>query len=300
MMQVISTIRGALASLVLGLNTILHVPLMIPPVLFKRLARGEGAKRRADTMLNAIASSWIACNGLWMPKVLSPASHLEVLDELDPRRWYVVLSNHRGWADIFVLQSVLTGRIPLLKFFLKQELIYVPLAGFAWWALDFPFVKRGGNPRTARRDLDAARASCERFRALPTSVLNFVEGTRYTPAKAEEQSSPYRHLLKPKVAGLTAAFAALEGKLEPALDVTLVYPGGTPTFWALLTGRVGRVVVHARKVPLPQAAPGADERTLRKAVDAWLTGVWTEKDALIDRVLAATGPRRPATPAHSA
>ncbi len=295
-----SSLRGVLASVALGLNTLVHVAMMVPLALVKLVVRGGAVRHAADGALNAIATSWIACNGLWLPRLPSPESDLRALDALDAGRWYVVVSNHRSWADIFVLQRVLSRRIPMLKFFLKRELIYVPLAGFAWWALDFPFVRRGGNPRTARKDLDAARASCARFRALPTAVLNFVEGTRWTEAKAAEQGSPYRHLLKPKVAGLTAAFAALEGKLEPALDVTLVYPAGTPTFWSLLCGRVDRVVVHARTVPLPEAAAGADERTLRRSVDAWLSTLWAEKDQLIDRVLSAAAPPPPATPPHSA
>ena len=284
MIPALRKLRGTLAALALAANTLVHVPLMVPFAALKCASRGR-LRRGMDTALNAIARSWIRCNRAWMPRALSPACELAALEALDPRGWYVVVSNHRGWADIFVLQHALAGHIPLLKFFLKRELIYVPLAGFAWWALDVPFLRRSGGARGARRDLQAARASCERFRQLPTSVLNFVEGTRYSAAKAAEQGSPYRHLLKPKVAGLAAALAALRARGATPLDVTLVYPGGTPTFWALLCGEVEGVVVHVRAVALPEPAP-EDERQLRVAVDAWLQAMWREKDVLIERVLA--------------
>ncbi|MEZ4565573.1 MAG: 1-acyl-sn-glycerol-3-phosphate acyltransferase [Desulfobacterales bacterium] len=34
---------------------------------------------------------------------------------------YLVISNHRSWTDIFVLQHIFNHRIPFLKFFLKKE-----------------------------------------------------------------------------------------------------------------------------------------------------------------------------------
>ncbi len=68
---------------------------------------------------------------------------MQGVDSLHQRGWYLVSSNHQSWVDILVLQRIFHGRIPFLKFFLKQELIWVPVIGLAWWALDFPFMKRG-------------------------------------------------------------------------------------------------------------------------------------------------------------
>ncbi len=89
-----------------------------------------------------------------------------------------------------MLQSVFRGRIPFLKFFLKQQLIWVPLLGLAWWALDFPFMRRHSSeylakhPEERGKDLAATRKACEKFAEIPTSVMNFVEGTRFTEAQA--------------------------------------------------------------------------------------------------------------------
>src|SRR3546814_9530339 len=110
-------------------------------------------------------------------------------------------------------------RIPLLKFFLKQELIKVPLLGLAWWALDFPFRKRftraeiEANPSLKGKDLETTRKACEKFKEMPTSVMNFFEGTRFTQAKHDQQQSPYEFLLKPKAGGTAFALSAMDGKL---------------------------------------------------------------------------------------
>jgi 1-acyl-sn-glycerol-3-phosphate acyltransferase len=130
---------------------------------------------------------------------------------LDPRGWYLVNCNHQSWADILVLQHLLTHRIPLLKFFLKQQLLWVPVMGLAWWALDFPFMRRHSeevlkaHPELRGKDQEATRLACEKFSLIPTSVMNFCEGTRFTPTKHQRQQSPYRHLLRPKAGGIALA-----------------------------------------------------------------------------------------------
>ena len=53
------------------------------------------------------------------------------MDGLARQEWYLMTSNHQSWADILVLQKVTNRRVPSLKFFLKQELIWVPLLGLA-------------------------------------------------------------------------------------------------------------------------------------------------------------------------
>ena len=95
-----------------------------------------------DRVLNAIATAWIAGNSGWMRLTQRTQWDVAGIDGLDYRGWYMVNCNHQSWVDILVLQHLLNRRIPLLKFFLKQQLIYVPVIGLAWWALDFPFMRR--------------------------------------------------------------------------------------------------------------------------------------------------------------
>lgn len=277
--------RGVVAAVALGANTLAMSLAMVPFALAKLLLRRPRVRTTCDRILNKLAQRWVAHNGAW----LGLGERLEAtgIEGLERRGWYVVTCNHQGWADIFVLQHAFHRRIPLLKFFLKRELIYVPVIGLAWWALDFPFMRRQGGGRASRDDLAAAQASCMRFRATPTTLLNFVEGTRYTPEKAARQRSPYRHLLKPKSGGMTVALGALGDKLDGVLDVTIVYPDGVPTFWQLLSGRMGRVILKAHRASLPQSlAQGGFAPTgeMRQRVQDWLNDLWLDKDATIAKL----------------
>jgi 1-acyl-sn-glycerol-3-phosphate acyltransferase len=181
--------------------------------------------------------------------------------------------------------------VPFLKFFLKRQLLYVPVMGLAWWALDFPFMRRRSGSRS--QDLITARKACEKFRQLPTSVMNFLEGTRFSGAKHAAQASPYRHLLKPKVGGLATALSAMGERFDALLDVTIVYPGGVPTFWDLLSGRVQDVVVRVRSLEIPKDLLGGDyegDAAFRARMQAWVQQLWTEKDAHIQEIRLALEP----------
>jgi 1-acyl-sn-glycerol-3-phosphate acyltransferase len=290
--RIVATAKGCAAGLVLALNTIVLTLAMLPFALAKLLVPASGVRRAVDRVLNAIARAWIAVNNAWMTAVGRTRWDVQVPDALKPHGWYLVSSNHASWVDILVLQRVFSGRIPLLKFFLKQELIWVPVIGLAWWALDFPFLKRGRGGASGQTDLAATRRACERFKLIPTSVIIFAEGTRFTRAKHALQRSPYRHLLKPKSGGLAIALATMGGRLDALLDVTIFYPGSTPTFWDLLCGRVHEVVVRAQLRPIPpqlfSAAVAASPR-FRAHVQRWIDALWQDKDRLLDE-LASTRP----------
>lgn len=123
---------------------------------------------------------------------------------------------------------------------------------------------------------------------IPTSVINFLEGTRRTAAKHASQQSPYRHLLKPKVGGLAMALAVMGDRFSSYLDVTIVYPKGIPTFWDLLCGKLEQVVVQVRELPIPAAlAKGnyASDAGYRRELQTWVQGMWDEKDQFIADVL---------------
>jgi 1-acyl-sn-glycerol-3-phosphate acyltransferase len=211
-------------------------------------------------------------------------------DGLQQREWYLVLSNHRSWVDILVLQAIFNRRIPFLKFFLKRQLVWVPLLGLAWWALDFPFMRRytsaylAKHPEMRGKDLEATRRACGKFRELPTSVMNFVEGTRFTPAKHQALGSPYRHLLPPRAGGTSFVLSAMGGVLHSILDVTIAYAPAGPTLWDLCCGRVGRVVVDIRKRAIEDwmaAGDYAGDPVFRERFQRWLSGVWEAKDELL-------------------
>lgn len=290
--RVVGTVKGSLAAVTVALSTLLVFSLMIPLALVKLAVPWLPVRRLCDRWLNNLATTWIGINNGWIALVGRTCWDVRGADNLNINGWYLVISNHRSWVDILVLQKVFSRRVPLLKFFLKRELIYVPVIGLAWWALDFPFMHRKGGA-AGRDDLERTRQACEKFKRVPTSVINFLEGTRFTRDKHDAQKSPYRNLLKPKVGGVAVALATLGARFDALLDVTIFYPDGSPTFWELLSGRVPRVVVQVRQLPIPTELTAGDyalDPGMRTQVQAWVNTLWQDKDALIDALSADTAP----------
>jgi 1-acyl-sn-glycerol-3-phosphate acyltransferase len=291
-----STLRGIVTLSLMVANVCFWVPILFVVAVAKLLVPLRGWRTRASRVMIRVAEAWISCNGaiFRLMKVLQVRA--EGLAGLDPREWYLVVSNHRSWVDILVLQEVFNRRIPFLKFFLKQQLIYVPLLGFAWWALDFPFMKRHSRAYLARhpeargQDLAATRLACERFALIPTSVMNFVEGTRYTPAKHAATRSPYRHLLPPRAGGVAFVLSAMGGMLHSLLDATIAYREVQPTLWDLCCGRLATVRVHVQRRPIEKWTTDGDyseDAAFRERFQQWLAAMWAEKDARLEALRAA-------------
>jgi 1-acyl-sn-glycerol-3-phosphate acyltransferase len=296
MLQVLPPpIVGAIALSLLAVNTVFWVALFIPIIAARLVVASARFRQRCSAVLIAFAWRWVGVNS-WILKITQNMQwDLEVPADLDPGRSYLVVSNHRSWTDIFVLQHVFRGRIPFLKFFLKKELIWVPFLGLAWWALDFPFMQRHSraylekHPELRGQDMDTTRRHCEQFRHSPVSVLNFLEGTRFTPGKHLAQGSPFAHLLKPRAGGVAFVLAAMGDALSGVLDVTIVYPESPPDamLWRLLQGKIPRIVVRARLLPLPADTVGRDyveDPDFSARMRAWVDRLWQEKDRLLDRL----------------
>lgn len=288
-------LRLPLAALSVLINTLAHTTPLFFFAFLKWLVPVKGFRRFCDGILIGLAESWIARNSDLIALFTPTRIEIEGLEGLDRQGHYLVLANHQSWVDIPVLQHALNRRIPFLRFFLKSQLIWVPVLGLAWWALDFPFMKRytkselARNPALAGKDMEATRKACEKFRGLPVSIMNFVEGTRFTAAKHARQKSPYRHLLKPRAGGMAMALATMGEDFQALLDVTIAYPGGTPTFWDLLCGRMGAVVVRVEQRPIPTALVGVSDvgdPQFRAGVQEWLAGMWNDKDRRLGELLS--------------
>jgi len=289
-------LRVPIAGLLLAANTVLHVPPLLVVALLKALLPMAMVRRACNAVLMAIAASWIAFNTT-MIGVMTHMRYRVVGDaNLSIDGHYLVLANHQSWVDIPVLQALFNRRIPLLRFFLKQQLFWVPLLGLAWWALDFPFMKRYSRatlqrrPELAGRDVEATRRACDKFRDIPVAVMNFAEGTRYTPGKHAQQASPFTHLLRPKAGGVAFVLNAMGDALHSILDVTIVYPNGRPTLVDLFADRIGDVRVQIRTRPIPADLGRGDylnDAGLRERMQDWINGVWAEKDAVVVDLLHA-------------
>jgi len=281
--------------LLILINTLLFLPLLLLVALAKLVVPVQPFRKACTIVLNAIAWYWIGFNNTLMNLLHRVEWEVRGAEELSKEHWYFVTCNHQSWADIPAIQYVLNSKIPLLKFFLKKQLIWVPLLGVAWWALDFPFMHRHTKEQIAKRpelkgkDIEATKAACEKFRYTPVTIFNFMEGTRFTPEKHQRQNSPYKHLLKPRAGGTAFVFGAMGEMIHTMLDVTIVYPGGRPGIWDYLCGRVRKIVIDIRTREVPERFLGMDyenNREVRVDFQRWVSEIWAEKDQRIETLLA--------------
>jgi 1-acyl-sn-glycerol-3-phosphate acyltransferase len=277
-------------ALLFAVNTVIHVSILLVAAVFKVVLRTSALQRACNRTLMVIAESWVGVN-TWMIRNLT---HTRIIVEDGPalsyQGHYLVLANHQSWVDIPVLQAIFNRKIPLLRFFLKSQLFWVPLLGLAWWALDFPFMKRYSreklekHPELAGRDLETTRRACRKFRGMPVSILIFPEGTRFTPRKHEMQNSPFRHLLKPRAGGTAFVLESMGDALHTIIDVTIAYPAGKPTFADLFANHIPEVRVQFRERAMPsELLEGSYEKdpAARSRAQAWINTLWTQKDEVL-------------------
>lgn len=278
------------------LNTAFFATLIIICMPLRFLMPTHGLRAAVTALLVGYATTWGHINNHVLLRLLPRIEwDIRLPEDLSRKNWYFVIANHQSWVDIVVLFYVFNGRIPFLKYFLKQELIWIPFLGAGVYALDFPFMKRYSkatlekHPELKGKDIETTRRSCEKFRYTPTSVMNFLEGTRFTQKKHDQQQSPYQHLLKPKAGGMAFTLSALGEQMHALLDTTIVYPDGVPTFGDFLSGRLRRVVVQVHYREMPSEAFHADYETdaaFRARFQQWTGELWAEKDANITRLKA--------------
>lgn len=246
--------------------------------------------RRSAVM---IAEFWVNNNNRILDLTLPTKFELE-LPEMSLSTSYLVLANHQSWVDIVVLQRLFNGNIPFLRFFLKQQLIWVPILGLCWWGLDFPFMKRltkaqlQKNPELKGSDKLETIKQMQKFKDIPVSIMVFLEGTRFTAEKHDSQRSPYRHLLKPRAAGAAYTLSVLSEQLDTLMDVEIAYPNGIPTFADYISGRVSSIRVHARTLPItPELRTGdyENDKAFRVEFHHWINQLWQDKDAQMETLI---------------
>ncbi|GAA5135928.1 acyltransferase [Thalassotalea piscium] len=239
-----------------------------------------------------MASYWVAINTVNQKLFTNLTIDVSGVEDLNPKQWYLVICNHQSWVDIVILQRVLHGKIPFLKFFLKKELIYVPFLGIAWWALDFPFMKRYSqsfikkNPHLKGKDIETTKKACAKFKYKPVSVMNFIEGTRFTDEKHKKQGSNYKNLLKPKAGGIGFVLSTMGDSLNKVVNVTIYYPEGKPNFIDFLCGKIKKVQVVVDTQDIDQRLLGdyVNDRSHKINFQKWVNQLWAEKDQLLEQL----------------
>ncbi len=291
-------LRGVAYFGVFTVNTLFWFLPILPLAIVKLLLPVPIVRKTITRALMAIGENWVSINSLFMKTTGRVKIECHGFTGLRRDGWYLVISNHQTWVDIVVLQAAFNRKMPFLKFFIKQELIWFPLLGFAWWAMDMPFMKRyspsylAKNPHMKGKDLETTRHACEKFRDTPTAVLNFVEGTRFSEKKREARKSPYSNLLQPRAGGFAIALSSMGALFTSVVDVTLTYPAGATSFWDMCCGDRVHVIVAVKERELEQWLVEGNyqtDREFRRSMHVWLSDAWTEKDAIIAKTRESHG-----------
>lgn len=294
----LKSIRGLLILLLLGINMVLVAILIIVSALLVWMIPARGWRQCGMKQLLKLPVIWMHLNKLII-SLCAPKQTWDIQGplELDPNGWYVLIANHRSWLDILILGRAFTGKIPIIKFFMKKELLWgLPVAGLACYVLGYPFLVRHTrsdirkNPSLKGKDIETTKKACQKFKDFPTTVMNFVEGTRFSTDKRDATRSPYRHLLKPKSGGTALVLEQMSDKLTAIIDVTIMYSEPNPTFWQCVRGDIRRITVHYELLPIEEKLLGDyyEDREFRKRFQPWLNDLWERKDALIDTIKTKT------------
>jgi 1-acyl-sn-glycerol-3-phosphate acyltransferase len=283
-------LRGITVILLLILNAAFWGTLVLLGGLVKLLVPKRESRRNLRMFMAELGDRWVGANDAVFDRFLTTQWDVTGLEGLRIDAHYLIVSNHVSWVDIFVLFRVFHRRAPFIRFFLKQVLIWFPIIGQACWAMDFPFMRRYSaeylerHPEKRGRDLETTRVACRRYRRIPVSILNFLEGTRFTREKHADQESPYRHLLRPRVGGIAFVLASLSEQLDSIVDVTLVYAKSDVTMWDFATNRIPKISVRIRRMEIPEPFRGTDitePGPARDAFKVWVEELWRDKDTVV-------------------
>ncbi|HVS30528.1 MAG TPA: acetyltransferase [Thermoanaerobaculia bacterium] len=288
-----NTVRGALVLLLLSINLVVWGTIVFVCAMFKFVLTGP-PRWRLIAFVSRLADRWVAANNRIFDALLPTEWDLRIAGDLDRDGHYLIFSNHVSWTDIFVVQRLLHRRVAFLRFFIKAELIWLPVVGQVAWALDFPFMRRYTPEYLARhkekqgKDLETTQRACRRYRRVPAAILNFLEGTRFSRDKHGEQESPYQYLLRPRIGGAGFVLVSLGDQLDGVIDVTICYPGHEVTMRDFVTGRVPRIAARARLLDVPAGFydPAIVEQgPARERFKGWVEEIWREKDRVVEALL---------------
>lgn len=267
-------------------------------------------------------------------------------DPFVPGESALVVCNHRSWTDTIVLYSLArqVGAHGDVKFFTKRSLLWFPVYGLAGVLCNVClFIQRDmsaaagaflslrthltgsdgddvggavgatklGGAAASRGGVGggaaATAAAPKPGRFPPFWLINYLEGTRRTPAKVAQSQAfatsrglpVLSHVLLPRTKGFIASAAALRGAATAVYDVTIGYgplPGVsaaeavgkgsgavTPSFNSLLytASTTPRVLgVYQRRIPMEEVPSDAAELT------DWLYALYAAKDARLAHLAA--------------
>ena len=284
-------ILGVLALLLYVVNCLIVGSYILILAPFKYLLPTKMLRATIRRWLRLAAPFWTKLSNGIVFLISRTHFDVDIKGKISKASSYILISNHVSWIDIIALQKALVKIAPPSVYFMKRELLWLPLFGICCWLIDFPFMRRHSkeylakHPGQKEKDMNATRNTCKRYRKFPVTLVSYVEGTRYTLEKWTRQKSPYKHLLRPRGGGIAFSIAAMGNQVHELIDTTIVYPENDAyTFWDFLCGKVKRVSIYIRTIPITKDLIGnySDDKNYREHFQAWLNKLWTSKDQLIE------------------
>ena len=136
--QILSVLSATVVTLNLGFWMF---PLIIIAMIRSAFGQSQPMHNASTKMIEFCYRAAAMINSSWMTKVIGV--NFNIKGTLPVRSTLIIIANHQTWFDIPILQHVVTGQGPVLKFLIKRELIWLPIVGWICFALNFPRLNRG-------------------------------------------------------------------------------------------------------------------------------------------------------------
>jgi 1-acyl-sn-glycerol-3-phosphate acyltransferase len=252
--------------------------LITPPFLGRASLRSH---------LEHLPSVWSRCLSFIITHTTPTRFKVQGLNPVSRDHSYLIIANHQSWLDIIIMQHIFDSKLPQLRYFMKRELLYIPFMGFACYILGYPFMKRYSpaylerHPEKKGQDIETTRETCKRFLNRPITLINFVEGTRFTPKK--QVNSHFQHLLNPKSGGIALTLQIMDGRIQSILNVTICYSEKEKIMQKFLAGEMKDIQVLVEHIPVTPDLIGdyQHDAVFKKHFQQWLSAAWARKDEIL-------------------
>ena len=261
------------------LLTIVNIPRIIP---------NKNLKVLLGSLSNTMGSATVASITTALKILHKLEWDFHIPEDVNADTWYIAMSNHQSWADIFILLAAGHKKIPLLKFFMKKELQWIPIIYLVHKTIDMPFLNRHSqkqieaNPELKKLDYQNAETAAKRFSRNPSTAFSFAEGTRFTHEKHLAQASPYKNFLTPKIGALAIALKGMP-QVNELIDFTVIYSTDKRSTWDFLCGEMRQAKVYAKAHETPETLKGKNfdqEAEYRREFKNFIEKIWEEKQEL--------------------
>ena len=289
--KLLSFLRGCIATALIAINMLVSSIIILLAAGTARLIPCRRLRHHAMILALKLPQYWMFFNKCILKFSTFGKWDVQGSGKLNPKGWYVLVANHESWIDIPVLGSIFTGKIPILKFFMKKALMWqLPIAGIDCYLLGYPLMARHSREQIRKRpelkgkDVETIKKACEKFKEFPTTFMNFAEGTRFSKEKHDRQNSPYKNLLKPKTGGIAIVVNEMQDKLDGIINVTIHYDAEDKSLWRFMCGRINKIYVRYEVIPVTPELTGNyyEDRQFRSRFQQWLNELWERKDEQIE------------------